>query len=75
MKNFAVIYYIMINYSLIIKMLIQFLFLNLQEGLFERSWLKNEILQIRDCLDTGTPDVIRILCCWANCILWNAFNL
>lgn len=32
-----------------------------QEELFQQRGLKNELAAIRDCLDTGVPDKIRIL--------------
>ena len=32
-----------------------------QEDLFLQPGLNSEIQQIRDCLDTGSPDMIRIL--------------
>lgn len=33
----------------------------LQENLFQIPGLQTELQQIRDCLDTGVPDVLRIL--------------
>ena len=39
---------------------VEYLFV-FQEDLFLQPGLNSEIQQIRDCLDTGSPDMIRIL--------------
>lgn len=33
----------------------------LQEDIFQQPGLRNEFEEIRDCLDTGMPDSLRIL--------------
>lgn len=40
-----------------------------QEGLFQESGLIGEIQKIRDCLDTGMPETIHILCCFFICLI------
>lgn len=38
-----------------------FIFLMLQEDIFQQPGLRSEFADIRDCLDTGMPDSLRIL--------------
>lgn len=35
-----------------------------QEHLFEQSGLRSEFIQIRNWLDNGTPDALRMLYCF-----------
>lgn len=41
-------------------------FLILQEDIFQQPGLRSDFAEIRDCLDTGMPDSLRILvkCCY-----------
>lgn len=48
-----------------------FLYFLFQEDIFQQPGLRSDFAEIRDCLDTGMPDSLRILMkCYMTVINW-----